>query len=219
MSAGTALDTVFGRFVLESLRNETNETAQCNLDLLYQKYEVCQFMSVDGTEPPKYSILLSGHRLLYALGYGTQCSRLQDLRDCWNIQKQVCGPATRGFEHDIILQNESCNILQYMKSIECQWQDTMFEFYINASRYSLWPLGLQSGNPLYLDRVTYSLPEVTKSMQHFIYLLQAGVERIATICGQGAADRLLEVYRKLNYTMADAFILEGHIGPHVHRRN
>ncbi len=216
-SAGTALDTVFGRRLLQYVRKVHNSTNRCGLNLLYEHYQVCHFFSINTTEPPRYNILQSGHRILgNNLAFGTQCSRLQELVACWNVQKQVCGPATRGFEHDLILQIESCNIQQYMESIKCDWQGTMFQFYINASRHTDWPLGIQSGNPLYLDRVTCKLPEVIQSLQHFIYLLDAGIERIVSRCGQGAADRLLEVYRKLNYTMADAFILGTHIWPHVY---
>ncbi len=213
-SAGTALDTVAGKRLLDNLNELMNSTQPCSLKLLGLQFEVCKLFSIDKSEPPKYSILQAGHRFHYALGFGTQCSRLQDLMFCWNLTKEVCGPATRGFEHDIILQNESCHMQEYMESIECEWQDTMFDFYIQASRHSLWPTALQSGKPLYLDRQTFMLQEVTNSQHHLIYLLQAGVERIARICGQGAADRLLEVYRKLNYTLADAFLLELHVGPH-----
>ncbi len=207
-STGTGLDTVFGRRLLSDLQKKQN---MCDKVLLFSHYEACLLFSDARTEPPKYNILQSAHQLLKLLTQGTECSRLAELVSCWDVHKQVCGPATRGFEHDFILQTESCNIQQYMESIQCDWQDMLFEVYIEAAQKTVWPLASQSGHPLYLDNATYELEEVVKSFERFIQLLQPGVNRLASRCGDEAAERLQKVYEKLSYSLADVFILKAEI--------
>ncbi len=213
-SPGTALDTNFGRELLTYLRNATSAKRECSLNVLSRQYLACWLFSTDPTEPPKYSILPSGHRTSLIQRFGTQCNRRQDFEACWNLQKGVCGQVTKYFEHDFILQIDSCYIQQYMERIQCNWQDMMFEFYIQASQHSDWPLGRQSGEPLYLDNVTYKFREIAQSMHHFLHLLELGIERIASRCGHEASERLYEVYGKLNHTLNDALLLTAYMNPH-----
>ncbi len=205
-AGGTGLNTLFGKILLLDL--EKRRPNRCDKNLLFRQYEKCLLFSDARREHPRYSILQSAHQLLNVLTQGTMCSRLEDLVACWNIQKEVCGSATRGFEHDFILQIESCHIQQYMESIQCEWQDMLFDVYIEAAQKTAWPLVSQSGQPLFLPSVYYRIDEVFKSFERFIQLLQPGVNRIASRCGSGAAKKLHTVYRKLRYTMADAFKLK-----------
>ncbi len=210
-AGGTGLDTVFGKRLVHDLQKLENTKHLCDKYLLFMQYEACVLFSDARYEQPRYSILQSAHGLLHFLTQGTMCSRLEDLVSCWNIQKEVCGPATRGFEHDFILQTESCHIQQYMESIQCEWQDMLFDVYIEAAQKNAWPLGSQSGQPLYLDHATFQIRGTIKSFEHFIQLLQPGVRRIASRCGSEAAEKLQGVYSKLNYTLADAFILKQYV--------
>ncbi len=210
-AVGTGLDTVFGKRLMLDLRKFETEINPCGKYLLFLQYEACVLFSDARHEPPSYSILQSAHGLLNVLTQGKMCSRLNKLVACWNLQKEVCGPAARGFEHDFILQIESCNIQQYMESIQCDWQDMLFEFYLDAAQKTAWPLAEQSGEPRYLDNARYEVGETVNSFEHFIQLLEPGVGRIASRCGSEAAERLQKVFWKLKYTLADTFILKEEI--------
>ncbi len=207
-AGGTGLDTIFGKRLILDLQKVDKRINPCDKYLLFMRYEKCLLYSNARREQPRYSILQSAHGLLKLLTQGTICSRLEELVVCWNIQKEMCGPATRGFEHDFILQIESCHIQEYMESIQCEWQDMLFEVYIEAAQKTVWPLASQSGQPLSLDNAYYDVGQTIKSLEYFIQLLQPGVRRIASRCGSEAAERLHTVYRKLSYTLADAFILK-----------
>ncbi len=207
-AAGSGLDTVYGKRLEHDLKKLENEINPCNKNLLFLQYEKCLLLSDAMGESPKYSILQSAHGLLNLLTQGTMCSRLDSLVACWKLQKNVCRPATRGFEHDFILQIESCHIQQYMETIQCEWQDMLFEFYIEAANNTSWPLATQSGHPLFLDNAHYDIRKIIKSFEHFIQLLQPGVRRIASRCGSEAAEKLQNVYRSLRYALRDAFILK-----------
>ncbi len=205
----TGLDTVFGKRLQMDLTLFQKKHRACNKNLLFMQYQKCLVFSNARYEEPTYSILQNAHGLLGFLTQGTVCSRLEELTACWKLQRQVCGPNVTGYEHEIILQKESCIIQDYMEGIQCKFQDTLFEVYINASQKTVWPLVSQSGQPLFLDNANYVTDEITESFEHFLDFLQKeGVPRIANRCGSQAAGKLQELYSKLGHYLGDAFKLK-----------
>ncbi len=202
---GTALDTVHGRYILAYLHGLSGEEL-CATGNAYVAYEACVMSSDDTSVKSKFNVLQFAHGTIPLLYHGTQCGRLEQFTACWNVLQEVCGHTVRGFEQHATLLVESCKIQSEMEIAGCHWQDMLLEYYIQASRVTVWPLGSQClANPLYLNGVHYgSFDGVMDDLDTVITLLQPGVEDISRRCGPQSAKRLRVLLNKLRYLQRDA---------------
>ncbi len=202
---GTALDTVYGRYILASLRGLSVEEL-CNDHNGYTAYLAC-WMSSDGKyDKSKFDILQYAHQLIPVLSYhGTQCGRLDDFTACWNLLQEICGHKVRGLKQHATLMVEGCKIQSELDTAACHWQDNLLEHYINASRVTVWPTTYQGLlNPMSLENTHYHSVSVLNDLDTVISLLQPGVEAIYWQCAPQPANRLGQLLTKLRYLQVDA---------------
>ncbi len=74
-ASGTALDTVYGKYVLAWLHNLHGEDI-CTTVNAYVAFKVCILSSDDKSEMSKFNILQFAHKIIPSLHHGTQCNRL-----------------------------------------------------------------------------------------------------------------------------------------------
>ncbi len=200
---GTALDTVIGRFLLANLQNAPGPEICGTEQNVLAAYTACAMSSDDKFERSKFNILQFGQGNFPLIYHGTQCTRLQQFKDCWNQLQQMCGSKVRGFAQHATLLVDGCKIQSKMDTAGCHWQDMLLGHYIQASRVTVWPSpGQGLGNPLFLEPL-HSKTRVMNDLDKAIKLLQPGVEEIAQKCGLKPAKHLKDVLRNLRYLQRD----------------
>ncbi len=204
-TSGTALDTVWGRYVL-AYAQSLSGTDLCTTANAWFAYSVCVMSADDGSEKNKFNILQFAHQQLQLPYHGTQCIRLEEFTACWNLLQQICGPKVRGFEQHATLMVEGCKIQSELDTVGCHWQDMLLPHYMQASRVTVWPISQQCLNdPMNLESAHYSsFSGVMDDLDTVISLLQPGVEEISKKCGSRPAKRLRSLLHKLHYLQRDA---------------
>ncbi len=202
---GTALDTVYGKYILACLHNLPVEEL-CTTHNTFAAYAACDMYSEDKSENSKFNILHFAHQLLPNFYRGTQCSRLEQFTACWKMLQDICGPKVRELQHYATLFVESCNIQFELDTVGCHWQDMLLGYYIQASSVTVWPIGEQClQNPMYLEDTYYgTFNSVMDDLDAVISLLQPGVEEISRKCGSQPAKRLRLLFDKIRYLQRDA---------------
>ena len=202
---GTALDTVFGKDLLSYLQG-LSEKELCTTINAYDAYEACLLSSDDMSENSRFNILQFAHQQLAIIYHGAQCSRLEQFTVCWNLLRETCGPKVQGLEQHATLFVKGCKIQSDMDTIGCHWQDMLLPCYIQASRFTRWPIATQClVNPMYLDDAQYdSFNRVMSALDTVISLLQPGVEEISRKCGTQPAKRLRDLLNNIRYLQRDA---------------
>ncbi len=131
---GTALDTVFGKW-LQAYLHDISEEEFCSIaDGASDAYLACVMSSDDRSERNEFNILQFAHQIFPSVYHGTQCNRLELFTACWNLMQEICGPKVRGFEQHATLLVEGCKIQSEMEKVGCHWQDMLLPHYIQASR-------------------------------------------------------------------------------------
>ncbi len=206
MSAhGTALDTVYGKYLLHHLETLSAEEL-CTPWKAYFAYQACVMSSDGKSEMTKFHILQFAHTLIELDFHGSHCNRLEMFTECWNLLQEICGPKVRGLEQHATLLVEGCRIQSEMDTAGCHWQDMLLPHYIQASQVTAWPLTAQClMNPMNLEKIHYPVDIVNKDLDKVISLLQPGVEEMSRVCGQHLASRVQVLLRKLRYMQFDAF--------------
>ncbi len=202
---GTALDTVYGKYIMEYL-HRLSLVELCTTENVFAAYIACVMSSDDKSEKGKFNILQFAHQALPINYHGAQCSRLDHFTECWNLLHGICGSKVRGLEQHATLSMESCKIQSEMDTYGCHWQDMLLQHYINANRVTVWPLVAQClRNPMTLDNAHYStFNSVMDDLNTANSLLQRGVDEISKICGSQPAKRLSFLLNKLRYLQRDA---------------
>ncbi len=202
---GTALDTVYGKFLLAYLRSLSG-AEQCNFRNVIFSYFGCLLSSDDQSEKTKFNIIQFAHQIMLFSYHGTRCNRLEQFTACWNLLQKTCGPKERGLELHATLLVEGCKIQSEMDIIGCHWQDMLLKRNIQASRLTPWPLNGQCiGNRLHLENAQYDPRTVTESLDRVLLLLQPAVKEISRKCGVQPAKRLATLLESVRYLQPDAF--------------
>ncbi len=205
MAPGTALDTVFGKFVLSYLDTLYGEEF-CTTGNAFATYLACEMASDDRSEKSKFNILQFAHQMIPLSYHGLQCNGLGRFTTCWNLLQEQCGHKVLGLEQHATLLMETCKIQTEMDVVDCHWQDMLLEHYIHASEMTVWPLVMQcSRNPLSLDNAKYLSNGLMDDLDTVITLLQPGILEISKKCGPQPAKRLKLLLRKLRSLQLDAF--------------
>ena len=201
---GTALDTLYGKWLLSYLHNLPEEEL-CTIENAAYFYEACFLSSDDKSEKGKFNILQFANGLTEFIYHGTQCDRLKQFTACWNLLQESCEPKVRGFEQHATLLVDGCKIQSEMDTVGCHWQDMLLPHYIQASQVTVWPIvGQCLSNPLCLDNGHYSTyNSIINDLDTVISLLQPGVEEISRKCGSATANRLKALLQKLSYLQRD----------------
>ncbi len=202
---GSALDTVYGKYILEGLHHLTvNE--YCSTASAYVAYEACVLASDDKSERNKFNILQFAHQLLVLRYHGTQCSRLEHFTACWKLLQQICGHKVQGMKQHATLLVEGCKIQSELDIVGCHWQDMLLPHYIQASRVTVWPTNGQClQNPMFVEDTHYgTFNSVLDDLDNVISHLQPGFEEISRKCGLQHAERLSLLLNKLRYPQRDA---------------
>ena len=202
---GTALNTVFGKYVLHILHSLSGEEL-CTTENAYAAYLACVLSSDDNSETSKFNIIQFAHQIAGPLSHGTQCNRLEQFTECWNLLQEICGPKIRGFKQHATLMVESCKIQSEMTTAGCHWQDMLLPYYIQSSRVTVWPTAAQClVNPMSLDDVHYTrFNSVINDLDTVISFLQPALKDISKKCGSQYAERVRLLLNKLHYLQGDA---------------
>ncbi len=201
---GTALDTFVGRSLLAFLHKLPGREVCSTESTAYFAYTACVMSSDDKHERSKFNILQFGQGLFPFIYHGTQCLRLEQFTACWNLLREMCGPAVRGFAQHATLLVEGCKIKSEMDTAGCHWQDMLVRRYLQASRVTVWPLVTQGlSNPLLLES-SHDQTRVMEDLDTVISLLRPGVEEISRKCGKQLAKRLQAVLQQVRYQQYDA---------------
>ncbi len=201
---GTALDTVFGRWLVARLHSIGGQKICSDVLTAIAAYTACVMSSDAKYERSKFNILQFGQGLLQIPYHGTQCLRLEQFTACWNQLQDMCGPVVRGFKQHATLLVEGCKIQSEMETAGCHWQDMLLGHYIHASRVTVWPLPSQGlGNPLLLQS-SHDTIRIMNDLDKVITLLQPGMEEISRKCGHKPAKRLQALSQQLRYLQYDA---------------
>ncbi len=202
---GTALDTVWGKFLLWYLHRLPAEEL-CDTENADIAYQGCLMSSEDRSEKSNFNILQFAHRMMPRPYRGAQCSRLEQFAACWNLLQEICGSKVQGLELLATLLVKGCKIQSEMDTIGCHWQDMLLPHYIQASRVTVWPLDRQCmEDPMYLEKTEYAtFNDVMDDLDTVISMLQPGLEEISMKCGSQPAERLRLLLNKLRYLQRDA---------------
>ncbi len=202
-ASGTALDTTYGKRILEILRRET-AVGLCNSTInSFLAYSACVLSSEDLLEKAKFNILQFAHQMPLFPYHGAHCDRLEQFTTCWNMLQGTCGPNVRGFALHSVLMVYDCNLQTVMDTAGCEWQDILLKYYVHAGSETLWPLVVQGwDNPAFLDAGNYSISDMGQELEKVIAILRPGAEEISRKCGQG---RLLQTsLQEIQRTQYDA---------------
>ncbi len=200
---GTALDTVWGKYILSYLQGLPGEEL-CTVSNSDVAYLACVMSSDDRSEKGRFNILQFAHGRFPVLYHGARCSRLESFTACWNQLHEICGSKVRGLEQHATLLVEGCKIQSKMDAVGCPWQDMLLRYYINASHATAWPLTTDClGNPLFLEDSYYgTINDIMANLDTVISLLQQGAEEIFKKCGSDIRSLL----NKLRYLQRDAIL-------------
>ena len=203
---GTALATVRGEIIMEYLHSLPGEEL-CTTYNAYIAYDACLMSSFDKTERSKFNILQFAHQMFWFSYHGIQCSRLEEFTACWNLLQEICGPKVQGLEHHATLLVEGCKIQSELDIVRCHWQDMLLDYYLQASRVTVWPTVSQClQNPMALEDSYYSTcTSIFHDLDTVITLLQSGVDEIGRKCGLQPANRIRVLLNKVHYIQRDAF--------------
>ena len=208
MSApGTALDTLYGKAIMDYLRSLSGEEL-CTTVPASVASEACVLSSGGKSDIAKFNSLQFAHTIIPVAYYmlPTHCSRLEQFAASWNLLQEICGPKVRGLEQHATLLVEGCKIQSEMDTAGCHWQDMLLPHYIRASQVTTWPRTAQClVNQMSLETTLYKASVVSKDLDKVISLLQPGVEDISRICGRHHAVRVQVLLRKILYLQHDAF--------------
>ncbi len=203
-SPGTALDTVWGKYVGDYLQNLSGDQL-CSVSNAFDAFVACVMSADDAGERNKFNILQLGHKIIPVMYHGTQCNRLEQFTECWNLLQETCGTMVRGLAQYATLFIEGCRLQSDMDTAGCHWQDMLLRYYIQAGSVTAWPLTIQGiPNPMNIESGHYK-PSVTKDLKRVISILQPGIDEISRKCGRQPANRLQTVFAKLSYQQYDAF--------------
>ena len=202
---GTALDTVWGKFLRKYIPSLSGEEL-CNIDYSSLAYFTCVMSADDTSEKSRFNIIQFAHGLLPLVYHGTRCNRLGQFTTCWNLLQQICGPKVRGLEQHATLLVEGCKIQSEMDTVGCHWQDMLLPHYFLASRETMWPTVVQClATPMFLESGRYSsFNSIMEDLDTVISLLQPGLDEISIKCGPQPVERLRLLFSKLRYLQRDA---------------
>ncbi len=203
--AGTALDTVYGKVLMEALHSLSGEEL-CSIGNVGSAYTACILTSDDRSERTKFNIIQFAHQLFPIAYHGTQCSRLESFTACWNLLHQICGPKVTGLEQHATLLVEGCNIQSEMDTVGWHWQDMLLPHYIHAGHVTVWPMIFQGLlNPVSLDDGHYStFNSIMDDLDTVISLLQPGLFEISKKCGPKPAKQISFLLNKVRSLQRDA---------------
>ncbi len=202
---GTALDTVYGKYVLSYVQGLAGKEL-CTTVHAWAAYSACVLSADDSSEKSSFNILQFAHQQIALNYHGTQCSRLEEFTACWGLLQQICGPKIQGLELHATLLVEGYKIQSELDTVGCHWQDMLLPHYIQASRVTVWPMvGQCLWNPMFLESIHYdSFNGLMDDLDTVLSLLQPGVEEISWKCGSRPAKRLRSLLNKIHYLQRDA---------------
>ncbi len=204
MVPGSALDTIYGRFVLRGIRNVSGEKL-CSFTMSMPAYSACIMSSDDISYRNQVNVLQFAQNILSVEYHGTKCQRLEQFKTCWKFLKQICGPRVVDFEQHAKILVGGCGIQTLMDRTGCKWQDMLLGHYVEAGHSTLWPLTSQGAkNPLILERGIHNRTTVRMDLEKVISLLRPGVAEISARCGQGPATQLWSLLQSLKDARFDA---------------
>ncbi len=206
-ASGSALDTIFGKYLLGRIK-EIPVKAMCDIHNLDLEVSTCTLATEDKEEISRFNVLYAAHSENLFSHHGPPCQRLDILRSCWNLLASICGEEyLRYFNHTFTLIIGSCGIKREMEDIPCQWQDTLYKYYIGASEGgNLWPTGYNLlRRPMELQSGTHFMGELLKSASSLFYSLKESTSEIGKRCSQTPADSIRIFFRDLNYEAFDLY--------------
>ncbi len=205
-AAGTAMDTTYGRYLVNVIRTITAEKDIChNILTRFLAYSACVMSSEDLSQRPEFNILQFAHQLSTFPYHGSYCNNLDLFKACWSKLQEICGGKVKGFALQSLLMVKGCNIQESMYKIGCEWQDMLLPHYLLAGQATLWPLVVQAwDNPMFLDSGVYSFTRVINELDKAISLLQPGVQEISRKCGSEVGKRLSVFFKNVQRTQRDA---------------
>ncbi len=206
-ASGSALDTLLGKKLLDYIK-EIPVTAMCNIKNMQLEVAGCTLATEDKEEISRFNVLYAAHSVSAWNRHGPPCQRLDILRSCWNLLVSICGEeSVRYFNHTFTVITGSCGIKREMEDMPCQWQDTLYKYYMGASEGgNLWPTGYNLlGRPMVLQSGIYFMGELLKSSSSLFYSLEESASEIGKRCSQTSADSIRIFFRNLNYEAYDLY--------------
>ncbi len=212
---GSALDTLFGRHLLDFIR-EIPEKTLCDVISVGWQFLGCVLVSDDIDGISRFNVLFEAHATLVWLTHGPQCRRLEMFSSCRKLLENNCGEqAVRFYRYSFTLMNGSCDIQQMMEDVPCEWQDILYSYYIGASEGgNLWPTGYNLlHRPMFLENGNYSMGNLMMSSSLFFSTLHKALHKIALRCSQKSADSVRMFFERLKYTVYDFYHLAHMLQP------
>ena len=183
-AVGSALDTRYGKYVLDGIKDLTVKT-MCNATNMALQAIGCIMVSDDNEEISRFKVLYAAHTVSPYTNHGPRCQRLDIFHSCWDFLLELCGEGTvRLFNHTFTLISGSCGIKREMEDVPCEWQDVLYRYYIGASEGgNLCPLSFNSlTQPMLLDSTRYLMGNVLKSTSSLFSTLDKSVNEVGKIC-------------------------------------
>ena len=167
-SPGTAMDTVYGRYLREGITLiPEEEFCKPLVPGLYNTFQACRFLSYDPSGKASFNVLQYAHSvfILPTAPY-PDSSSLKIFRSCWNLLQEICGPNATYHEYEYHVSAESRNIKRMMDNLTCEWQDMLVRQYIKASENgNIWPTSANArGQPMFLSYGTYTYGSLANSI-------------------------------------------------------
>ncbi len=200
-SVGTALDTLYGRYLRLYIKRLAVSDF-CNPLLgLQLAFRACNLLARGGSAKGIFNIIYFAHAYNYPFMDYPQETTMTRFRSCWNLLVQICGTNTSYFDYVYTVISGTADIQLQMDNLTCQWQDTLIKGYIQVSEAgNLWPTVFSlARRPLFLTSGVYSFGSLTGSLPDLRIGLDGSIKKIAEKCGRKAGRRLKLFYDKLNY--------------------
>lgn len=207
-ASGSALDTVFGKYILDLIKQLPDVAAMCNYINISMPAYGCKLVAEDKDEISRFNILYAAHEVVSAKD-GLRCQRLNIFHSCWNLLQTMCGANTRYVNLTFTVIDGPCGIKREMEDVPCQWQDILYSYYINGSeKGNLWPLAWNLlAKPMMLESTLYSMGDLFKSTSSLFSTLDRSIDEIGKKCNPSSANSIRIFFGNMKYGMYDFYKL------------
>ena len=172
---GTALDTVYGKYILDYLHSLSEEKL-CTTPNAGVAYAVCVMSSDYKDEKNKlnsYSLLINW-RGLHAMGLSVaDWNSLQHAGTCYSRSENL---RCRDRNSTLLSWWKDAKMQSELDTVGCHWQDMLLPHYIQVSHVTVWPTtGHYLKNSMYLEDDYYgTFNTIMGDLDTLISLLQPG---------------------------------------------
>ena len=216
-SPGTAMDTVYGRYLRSNIKG-ISVLEFCNpVSGLISSFQACVFLSYDASGKGMFNVLQYAHSTTMPYTDFPETSSMKILSSCWHLLQQICGANTTYLEYSYRVSTGSRQIQEMMNNVTCKWQDMLIGHYIAASEGgNIWPTAYNvPGRPMLLTRGIYTLGDFQNSVSDLSVALDAGIKEISGKCSKASAKRIRLFYHRLNYFLYDVLKLNDMIAKYL----